>query len=80
MERVSTDIGEFIGTSTPLVPELGLRGPQLFRGVSEAVLADLRHGEATPENTRVIGELHSQDPRFSFGAAGTCLAVVGLDL
>jgi hypothetical protein len=81
LDRVSTDVGDFLGTSTPLVPELGLRGPQLFRGLRAAVLEDLR-GEAgvPPQIARSLGEVHSEDPAFSSGRSETCLAVVGLEM
>lgn len=80
LDRISTDVGDFLGTSTPLVPELGQRGPQLFRGIEAAVLADLRGNAALLQDARVVGERRSEDPLFSFGRSGTCFAVVGLEL
>ena len=80
LERVSTNRGEFWGTATPLAPELGLGGPQLFRGVLSDLLLEIegRPANVQPER-RLRGEFAAEDPRFSAGAHGTCLAVLDFD-
>jgi hypothetical protein len=81
LERLHTERGEFWGTASPLAPELGPAGPQLFRGVLSDVLLELEGQSAhvQPER-RLRGEFAADDPRFSAGAHGTCLAVLDFDV
>ena len=74
LERVETAEGEFLGSATPLAPELGPRGPRLFRGVRADVLArfDIR---ATGDGIDGIEDANSQ---LSVGPLGTCVAVLDL--
>lgn len=76
LERLQTDLGPFLGTSSALAPELGRGGPRLFRGVQEEFLS-----QSEPLTPSDLKEDRTQkDVRFSAGANGTCLSVLGLDM
>lgn len=79
LEQVETSVGEFVGVSTPLAPELGVSGPHIFRGLERSRFKTLESGmydlsfadQAMPA---------SDDPRLSVGPLGSCLLIQQLDV
>jgi hypothetical protein len=81
LERLRTPVADYLGTATPLAPELGRGGPVLFRGISETSLLEM---DAGANAANIPGEpeavLTVDDPRVSTGALGTCLAIYNLEI
>jgi hypothetical protein len=79
LERVETPVGEFVGVSTPLAPELGLSGPQIFRGLErkrfEALDAGIYDDSYLDQMTSAV-----DDPRLSIGPLGSCLLIHNFDI
>lgn len=79
LERIETDVGEFLGSATPAVPELGGAGPLLFRGVRADLLSELPGDGGALGPPRATNRAYTHDdPRFSASESGTCLAILDL--
>lgn len=80
LETAVTDQGEFLGVSVPLAPELGMSGPNLFRGLQREILERLRDGAGVRDGAKSGQGPRTDDPRISVGVAGTCLIIQDLEL
>jgi hypothetical protein len=81
VERLDSPLGEFLGSTTPLAPELGSFGPRIFRGVRSDVLAQFDiHDDNAVIGDEVRENFGPEDPRFSAGDNGMCLAILGLGI